>query len=190
MPYDPSRVWTDAEIHSLRVYYPIHGADWEGWAEVLEGRTKKAIQRKAGLLDIFHKDMRKSPERKRPEHVHREAEHRSYDFQPMPDPYEGLILRLLHEGKTLREIDKRMHWHPNRAKQILTERWKRLRDAPRKTTIDSPKRFPAYTVDIDGLIRKYCSWSAWKNHALKAEGEERVYRKALGETFEVYETFR
>lgn len=189
MAYDPNNPWTDAEVNALRVYYPTHGASWKGWAEVLNGRSKKAIQRKAGLLDIFHEDMRKSPERKRPEHVFREASHKTYNCEPTPDPYERLILKLLHEGKTLKEIDRRMHWHPDRAKQILTERWKRLGDTPRKTTMDSPKRFPAYTVDVDGLIRKYCSWSAWKNHALNAEGEERAYRKQLGETFDVYETY-
>lgn len=188
MAYDPNNPWTDAEINALRVYYPTHGADWDGWAEVLNGRSRKAIQRKAGLLDIFHEDMRKSPRRKRPTKIHREPEHRVYDFEPTPDPYEGMILRLLQEGKTLRQIDQKMHWHPDRAKQILTERWKRGVTGQRVK--DMPKRFPVYTVDIDGLIRRYDSWEAWSRHALKADGEERVYRKHLGETFDVYETYR
>lgn len=188
MAYDPSRVWTDAEIHALRVYYPIHGADWDGWAEVLDGRSTKAIRRKAGLLDIYHEDMRKSPERKRPEKEYRGPQYREHEFKPTPDPYERLILRLMHEGKSLSEIDRQMHWHPNRAKQILMERWKRETNEPRET--DRPKRFPAYTVDADGLVRRYENWNAWQRHALRADGEKRVYRDRLGDNIEVHETYK
>lgn len=189
MAYDPNNPWTDAEVNALRVYYPIHGADWEGWVEVLNCRSKKAIRRKAGLLDIRHKDMRKSPERKRPAKIRREPEHRNYDYTPTPDPYEHHILKLMHEGKSLSEIDRQMHWHPNRAKQILMERWKRERCTTRQD-VGRPKRFPAYTIDLEGRIRRYESWNAWRNHAMRAEGEERIYRSRLKGEFEVYETYR
>ena len=194
MAYDPNNPWTDAEINALRVYYPLHGPSWEGWAEVLNGRSRKAIQRKAGLLDIFHEDGRKSPNRKRPLKGDRlrtyEFEtHRNYEFVPTPDPYETHVMKLLEKGMSFQAIDRQMHWHPGRAKQILEERWKREKENPEQRSTDKPKRFPAYTVDLDGLVRRYESWNAWKNHALKAEGEERVYRSQLKEDFEIYETF-
>ena len=178
------RSWSVDEMRMIEVYYPSHGSEWEGWSEVLGNRSKKAIRRKASLMGVEC-----DVERKRRESQHGDTDKFRYDFVQMADPYEGFVLRMLNDGKTLRQIDACMHWHPGKAKLILTERWKREEKSPERRSGDNPKRFPAYTVDIDGLVRKYNSWAAWKNNALKAEGEERVYRKMLGEHFDVYETF-
>lgn len=44
--------WSDAETATLLANYQAHGADWDGWAELLPGRTIGAIHSKAHLLGL------------------------------------------------------------------------------------------------------------------------------------------
>lgn len=44
------RLWTEAEEKTLRENWFLHGEDWDGWAEVLPGRTAKARKAHASKM--------------------------------------------------------------------------------------------------------------------------------------------
>lgn len=44
--------WTTRELELLETHYPEHGPSWERWAELLPGRTTKAIALKAHVMGI------------------------------------------------------------------------------------------------------------------------------------------
>ena len=44
--------YTDDETRALRMLYPLHGAAWEGWADVLPGRTQGSISSMAIKLGL------------------------------------------------------------------------------------------------------------------------------------------
>jgi hypothetical protein len=44
--------WTEGEDDAVRAHYPEHGRFWEGWEDLLPGRTPPAIARRAQLLKI------------------------------------------------------------------------------------------------------------------------------------------
>lgn len=51
--------WTEEETEALRRHYPEHGPAWEGWAELLPGRSRSAIVQRASVLAVRfadHKD--------------------------------------------------------------------------------------------------------------------------------------
>ncbi len=45
-----NRTWTSAEDEIVRDNYPMHGAKWDGWEQLLPGRTTVAIQARAYKL--------------------------------------------------------------------------------------------------------------------------------------------
>lgn len=49
---DSPHVWTNEEVRALMVHYPLHGAEWPKWAEILPGRTVNAIRGHAKALGI------------------------------------------------------------------------------------------------------------------------------------------
>ena len=124
MSYDPNNLWTEAEDNAISVFYPRHGAKWEGWAEVLPHRTKMAIVRRASSIGASPK----RPERPR-EKKPRKVEIEPYDYVMTPDPHEGQIAAYMEAGMTLSEIDRRMHWYSGTTRRILTEKWDRERNA-------------------------------------------------------------
>lgn len=44
------RPWTEEEIAALREHYPSHGPRWEGWSELLPGRSYSSIASRASVL--------------------------------------------------------------------------------------------------------------------------------------------
>lgn len=42
-----ANIWTVEELGRIAEYWPSHGSNWAGWADVLPGRTYAAIDRKA-----------------------------------------------------------------------------------------------------------------------------------------------
>ena len=47
-----ARPWTPEEDATLREHYPAHGADWNGWAKLLPGRTAGAMHTRAYVLGL------------------------------------------------------------------------------------------------------------------------------------------
>lgn len=47
-----NRPWSKEETEALRLYYPEHGPSWDGWEELLPGRTQGSIRTRAGLLGL------------------------------------------------------------------------------------------------------------------------------------------
>lgn len=45
-------VWVPAEDDALTGHYPTHGPVWEGWRELLPGRSARAISARASALGI------------------------------------------------------------------------------------------------------------------------------------------
>ena len=44
--------WTDDELATLEHHYPEHGPNWDGWSNLLPGRTQRAIANKAAKLSV------------------------------------------------------------------------------------------------------------------------------------------
>ena len=44
--------WTEEEKETVRREYPVHGRNWDGWVEVLPGRTRIAVADMAHSLGI------------------------------------------------------------------------------------------------------------------------------------------
>ena len=55
-------LWTAREDDALRANYPRHMAAWDGWAELLPGRSAYAIQQRASRLGLSTKRRRWTPE--------------------------------------------------------------------------------------------------------------------------------
>ena len=47
------RRWSEREVEALATHFPDHGSDWDGWADVLPGRSEMSIQRKAFREGLF-----------------------------------------------------------------------------------------------------------------------------------------
>lgn len=123
MTYDQNNLWSDAEDNAIRQFYPRHGTKWEGWAEVLPTRTKRAIGARATRLGV--KVMRNhvgSRKRKKPTGDER---HYNTVITREPDPYEGYVLDCMSKGMTPSEIDRSKHWWPSTTIRILREIWER-----------------------------------------------------------------
>lgn len=110
--------WTEAEDNALRVYYPRHGTDWDGWAEVLPGRTRKAIGGRAARIGVTVKRAKPIPKPKRKVEVHQQ---RSVG----PSGYDKHVRRCMEQGMSPSQIDSMMGWWPGKAVRILTTMWDR-----------------------------------------------------------------
>lgn len=116
--------WGEDEVEILKAQYPLHGPHWAGWEALLPDRTERAIQRKAGLLGVRSEAPIVRKKRKKAQVRNIESRDTSIGV-PSEDPFEKQILRMMKDGMTPQQIDKKMGWFPNRTAQILSERWKR-----------------------------------------------------------------
>lgn len=118
--------WSDVEDDAIRTFYPSHGMMWEGWDEVLPGRTTYSIQNRArrlGVKSLIHHHGRK---RNRPKGDSRH--YTSPSTTPTRDPYESQVMRYMNDGMTPTEIDRKMGWYPGSARLILSNRWQRKKE--------------------------------------------------------------
>lgn len=53
------REWTDGELASLVKHYREHGPSWEGWADVLPGRSTSSIAVKASAMGLTKRKARR-----------------------------------------------------------------------------------------------------------------------------------
>ena len=97
--------WSAEEEAALAREYPEHGAAWDGWHELLPGRSYEAIRAKAHSVGVIS---------------------RKYASYLPPDPHEARVMRCMRAGMTPSQIDRREKWWPGTAKRILTSRWERL----------------------------------------------------------------
>lgn len=103
--------WSREDDDALRLHYPLYGPSWDGWEEVLPGRTTSAISSRAKLLGIVTNGRRGR---------------RAQIAAAMPDPNEGYVMRCMEAGMTPTDIDRERKWPPNTTVRILTARWERL----------------------------------------------------------------
>lgn len=96
--------WSEEEKEVLLRLYPEHGAAWDGWRELLPGRSYDAIRGKAVKLNVGTRE----PTPRVP-----------------PDPNEGRVMACMRCGMTPSQIDRREKWWPGTTKRILTSRWER-----------------------------------------------------------------
>lgn len=53
------REWTDGEIAALARHYREHGPSWEGWGDVLPGRSTGSIAVKASAMGLTERRTRR-----------------------------------------------------------------------------------------------------------------------------------
>lgn len=97
--------WGYDELAILHDKYAEHGPTWVGWESLLPGRTAGAIACMASKVGL--KCRGNGP------------------LERQPDPDEPIVLMKMEQGLTPAEIDEKMHWRRGRAKDVLTERWRR-----------------------------------------------------------------
>ena len=124
--YDPANLWSEAEDRAVAVYYPRHGTGWEGWAEVLPNRTKRAIAARAARIGVAIVRGPRRPRAYKPKAA--DPRHKSKRIRLEPDPYEGTVIDYMAQGMTPSEIDACMGWHTGTTRLILTNRWERESD--------------------------------------------------------------
>lgn len=108
--------WGEFEELSLKEFYPRHGPYWDGWGEVLPGRTSSAISSRAQKLGLHAPKV----ERREPDEFDTEK-----GSVPSPIEYERTVTKLMKEGLAPSQIDQRMHWVTGTAMGIIKERWGR-----------------------------------------------------------------
>lgn len=130
MAYRAGCNWSDEEDEAIRVYYPSRGRSWDGWKEVLPERTKGAIVERARRLGIKSDHPRRQVEYDVEAAMETKRERWYYQVQRVPpkDPYEEQVVRLMHEGMTPTEIDRKMGWFLGSARLIMSNRWLRQRE--------------------------------------------------------------
>lgn len=130
MTYNPDQRWSEAQDEMLMVYYPTHGCNWQGWKEVLPERTRRAIEVRAHRLGITSraKPIRTKPRKPPKRTMTGDGRHHISEVPLRPDPYEGRVMRMMGEGMTPPEIDKRLKFWPGTARMIISERWRRLKE--------------------------------------------------------------
>lgn len=108
-----STLWSRDEEQILRSHYDEHDYRWEGWEALLPGRSPRAIKAKAyslHLVDVPVKD-------------------KTVPVETKMEPIDGFVLTCFRAGLTASQIDKFKGWRPGKAKLILTEIWRRMKDA-------------------------------------------------------------
>lgn len=111
--------WSEDEKQAMMLYYPEHGGKWEGWKDLLPGRTLYSIYTHARRYGLTN-SREKPPKRVR---VRRAGVTIS-----VKDPYEDYILACMAGGMTPSQVDSKMKWTPGKARLILSERWLRLKN--------------------------------------------------------------
>lgn len=116
--------WSAAEDEAIREAYPLHGADWDGWADALPGRSESAIRSRAGKLGL-----RLLPEVLSLSHsqANRRRKGRRKDGEPRPDPLERSCMELLAGGMPPSAIDARLGLEPGTSRRVISQRWRRTR---------------------------------------------------------------
>ena len=109
--------WTAAEDAALLDHFCDHGGSWDGWDELLPGRSRAAIWARAHSLGIRMSKAARSES-------HSRGQRARFD-ERWRDPYEGIVVRLMARGKTCAEIDEMHHRHPGTARRVLVARWER-----------------------------------------------------------------
>lgn len=112
------RQWTDLQDDILFDCYPKFGPSWKGWAEVLPGRTKKAIGERARRLGLSYRFADKGDDR----------HYRPKALVMAPDPYEPYVVKCMEEGMTPTQIDCMMRWLPGSARLIMSNKWLREKE--------------------------------------------------------------
>lgn len=110
------REWGEAQDNALKEFWPRHGSQWDGWDEVLPTRSTGEIAKRAAELGLVA-DGEKAPTIKR-----------KAKTTLVPDPYEGYVLRCMHQGMTPTEIDRSKRWLPGTARLIMSNRWLREKE--------------------------------------------------------------
>lgn len=109
-----SSVWSRDEVAVLRAHYDDeHNYKWIGWESLLPTRSSRAIKAKAYSLDLVGAPVRDKPIR----------------IETRMEPIDGFVLTCFRSGLTTSQIDKLKGWRPGKAKLILTEIWRRMKDA-------------------------------------------------------------
>lgn len=111
-----TKPWTEGEDRLVTMCYPSRGARWDGWHELLPERSSEAIATRARRLGVVRTRSRVGGG---------DANHYGFEFVKVPDPCESKVTRMMREGLTPDEIDRRMHWWPSTTKRILAEMWSR-----------------------------------------------------------------
>lgn len=94
--------WSHEDERILRVYYQMHGADWDGWAMLLPDRSPTSICEKAKRMSLTRGG-------------------------PMPAPALRLsdeqVLRMFHRGVEPSRIDRVLDAQPGTAHDIVVYSW-------------------------------------------------------------------
>lgn len=105
-----SSPWSDDEVEILKAHYDEHGASWDGWAMLLPDRSENAICKKAHGIKMERavKAKARKPRAKR-----------------AVDSREAVVLRMMKQGMSPSQIDRKMKWVPGRTHSIVIDRWRR-----------------------------------------------------------------
>lgn len=106
--------WTPEEDRLLCENYS-HGPSWEGWSEILPGRSRDSIKSRAVKLRNHGLVFAGSGMGR---HVLSRGD---ADIDPM----EPRVVKLHDSGLTVMEIDKRLRMPRGAAREILARRWGR-----------------------------------------------------------------
>lgn len=100
-------LWTDSEDELIRSAYPEHGPTWDGWAELLPNRSRRAIGLRASRLGVIM-GWREQPE-----------------DEPIPDNgrHDRIVMRGMAAGKSPSQIDRENHWVRGTARRIVLLHW-------------------------------------------------------------------
>ena len=110
--------WTEIQDGIIIECWPKFGPEWGGWQEVLPMRSTSAIAKRAHQLGVDYD---------RPSKARGSYERRNDRQIAMPpDPYEHVVMNMLHDGMTPPEIDRHMGFPTGAARLIISNHW--LRD--------------------------------------------------------------
>ena len=95
--------WSADELAILMAHYQDNGPGWVGWESLLPGRSQRAIEAAARRVGVA-KTVRKPP-------------------RVMGDPARAMVVKLMAEGMTPSQIDRKMLWRPGRTIGMLKRMW-------------------------------------------------------------------
>ena len=115
--------WSAEEDAILEAHYPDHGGAWEGWEELLPGRSAADIRRRAGYRGLRVTPEALSAGRRRAQAAGAAAR------AATPDPLERRIMALLDRGLPPSAIDARLKRTPGTAARVISARWRRHKES-------------------------------------------------------------